>query len=130
MVPLEFAVSFILSRRQELMTAAGLNEPMGCLKIVVTGSKTRGKNTYVFSMSSRGQGMGEGTGIPAALGAILMAMGKVKGKGVNPPEICVNPMDLLELARTRVSLGERKGFPIIIEHIDRDGNSKTVDLFG
>ena len=129
-VPLEFAVAFILSRRQELMREAGLSEPMGCLKIVVTGFKNGEKNTYVFSMSSRGQGMGEGTGIPAALGAILMSMGKVDAKGVNPPETCVNPMDLLELARTRVSLGERKGFPIAIEHIDKDGNSQKVDLFG
>ncbi|MCJ7523562.1 MAG: saccharopine dehydrogenase, partial [Dehalococcoidia bacterium] len=129
-VPLEFAVSFILSRRQQLMTEAGLNEPMGCLKIAVSGLKNGEKNTYIFSMSSRGQGMGEGTGIPAALGAILMATGKANVKGVNPPESCVNPMDLLELARTKVSLGEHKGFPIIIEHIDRDGNSKTVDLFG
>ena len=129
-VPLEFAVAFILSRRQELMIAAGLVEPMGCLKIVVKGYKNGEKNTYIFSMSSRGQGMGEGTGIPAALGAILMSTGKAGAKGVNPPEICINPMDLLELARTRVSLGERKGFPIIIEHTDKDGNLKTVDLFG
>lgn len=129
-VPLEFAVAFILSRRQELMSEAGLSEPMGCLKIVVTGFKNGEKNTYVFSMSSRGQGMGEGTGIPAALGAILMATGKVDAIGVNPPEICVNPMDLLKLAQTKVSLGERKGFPITIEHIDKDGNTRAVDLFG
>jgi len=96
----------------------------------VTGYKNGERNAYVFSMSSRGQGMGEGTGIPAALGAILMATGKVGVKGVNPPETCVSPMDLLELARTKVSLGERKGFPIVIEHIDKDGNSQRVELFG
>jgi hypothetical protein len=39
-------------------------------------------------------------------------------------------MDLLELARDRVSLGGKKGLPIVIEHIDKDGNSRTVDLFG
>lgn len=128
-VPLEFAVAFILSQRQRLMREAGLSEPMGCLKIVVNGKKNGKKSTYVFSMSSRGQGMGEGTGIPAALGVILMAMGKVKAKGVNPPEVCVNPMDLLELARSRVSLGERKGFPIVIEHIGEDGKSERIDLF-
>jgi hypothetical protein len=36
---------------------------------------------------------------------------------------------LLELARSKVSLGEKKGLPIIIEHIDSDGNTKTLDLF-
>ena len=72
--------------------------------------------------------MGEGTGVPAALGAILMATGKVKEYGVNPPEGCVDPMDLLKLARTKVSLGGKKGLPIVIEHIDKDGRSERIDL--
>jgi saccharopine dehydrogenase (NAD+, L-lysine-forming) len=103
---------------------------MGCLKIVVKGYKESDSNTYVFSMSSRGQGMGEGTGIPAAIGAIIMATGKIKEKGVLPPEACVNPMDLLELAKTSVKASGGKGFPIVIEHIDKDGKSQTVNLFG
>ena len=128
--PLEFAVAFILSQRRRLMQEAGLIEPMGCLKIVVKGNKNGEQNNYIFSMSSRGQGMGEGTGVPAALGTMLMAMGKVKPEGVNPPEGCVDPLDLLELARTKVSLGDRKGLPIVIEHIDKDGKSKRLDLLG
>ncbi|MEE8469855.1 MAG: saccharopine dehydrogenase NADP-binding domain-containing protein, partial [Dehalococcoidia bacterium] len=36
-IPLEFTVAFILSQRQRLMEEAGLNQPMGCLKIVVKG---------------------------------------------------------------------------------------------
>jgi len=129
-VPLEFAVAFILSRRQALMAEAALKEPMWCLRIVVSGRKDGEKSAYIFSMSSRGQGMGEGTGIPAALGAILMATGKVEAKGVNPPESCVAPLDFLELARDRVSLGDKKGLPLVIEHIDKDGNSQVVNLFG
>jgi saccharopine dehydrogenase-like NADP-dependent oxidoreductase len=126
--PLEFAVTFILSQRHRLMQEAGLAEPMGCLKIVVKGNKNGEKSNYIFSMSSRGQGMGEGTGVPAALGTMLMATGKVKPDGVNPPEGCVDPLDLLELARTKVSLGNKKGLPIVIEHIDKDGKSKRLDL--
>jgi saccharopine dehydrogenase (NAD+, L-lysine-forming) len=126
--PLEFAVAFILSQRHRLMREAGLIEPMGCLKIVVKGNKNGEQSSYIFSMSSRGQGMGEGTGVPAALGTMLMATGKVKPKGVNPPEGCVDPLDLLELARTKVSLGDKKGLPIVIEHIDKDGKSKRLDL--
>jgi len=129
-VPLEFAVAFILSQRGGLMKEAGITGPMGCLKIVVKGHKDGGRNTYVFSMSSRGQGMGEGTGIPAAIGAIIMATGKIKEKGVLPPEACVNPMDLLELAKTKVKTAGGKGFPITIEHIDKDGKSQTLNLFG
>jgi len=128
--PLEFAVAFILSQRHRLMQEAGLIEPMGCLKIVVKGNKNGEQSSYIFSMSSRGQGMGEGTGVPAALGTMLMATGKVKPEGVNPPEGCVDPLDLLELARTKVSLGGRKGLPIVIEHIDKDGKSKRLDLLG
>jgi saccharopine dehydrogenase-like NADP-dependent oxidoreductase len=128
-IPLEFAVAFILSQRERLLKDAKINQPMGCLKIVVKGYKDSGKNTYIFSMSSRGQGMGEGTGIPAAIGAILMATGKIKEKGVLPPEACVDPMDMLELAKTKVKTAGGKGFPISIEHIDKDGKSQTVNLF-
>jgi saccharopine dehydrogenase (NAD+, L-lysine-forming) len=128
--PQEFAVAFILSQRHRLMQEAGLIEPMGCLKIVVKGNKNGEQSNYIFSMSSRGQGMGEGTGVPAALGTMLMATGKVKHEGVNPPEGCVDPLDLLELARTKVSMGDRKGLPIVIEHIDKDGKSKRLDLLG
>jgi saccharopine dehydrogenase-like NADP-dependent oxidoreductase len=129
-IPLEFAVAFILAQRKRLMKEAGITEPMGCLKIVVKGYKNGGKNTYIFSMSSRGQGMGEGTGIPAAIGAIIMATGKIKEKGVLPPEACVNPMDLLELAKTSVKAAGGKGFPIVIEHIDKNRKSQMVNLFG
>jgi saccharopine dehydrogenase (NAD+, L-lysine-forming) len=128
-IPLEFAVVFILSQRQRLMKEAGINQPMGCLKIVVKGYKDGQKNTYIFSMSSRGQGMGEGTGIPAAIGAILTATGKIKEKGVLPPEACVNPMDMLELAKTKVKTAGGRGFPISIEHIGKDGKSQRMDLF-
>jgi saccharopine dehydrogenase (NAD+, L-lysine-forming) len=129
-VPLEFAVAFILSRRKKLMKEAGLAGPMGCLKIVVKGYKDGKKSTYIFSMSSKRQGMGEGTGIPAALGAMLMGTGRIKKKGVLPPEACIEPMELLDLARTKTSAGGGKGLPIIIEHIDKGGRSKTIDLFG
>lgn len=128
-IPLEFAVAYILSQREKLLKEAGLNQPMGCLKIVVKGYKDGGKNTYIFSMSSRGQGMGEGTGIPAAIGAILMGTGKITEKGVLPPEACVNPIDLIELARTKISTGDGRGFPIHIEHIDKDGKSQELRPF-
>ncbi|MBI4763658.1 MAG: saccharopine dehydrogenase NADP-binding domain-containing protein [Deltaproteobacteria bacterium] len=128
-IPLEFAVAHILSQRERLMKEAGINQPMGCLKIVVKGYKDGGKNTYIFSMSSKGQGMGEGTGIPAALGTILMATGKITEKGVFPPEVCVNPLDLLGLAKTKVKTVVGRGFPIAIEHINKDGKAQKVNLF-
>ncbi|MBW2637428.1 MAG: saccharopine dehydrogenase NADP-binding domain-containing protein [Deltaproteobacteria bacterium] len=102
-VPLEFAVAHILSQRARL-------------------------STYIFSMSSRGHGMGEGTGIPAALGSILMATGKIKGKGVLPPEACVDPLDLLALAKTHVKMDGKSGVPLKIEHIDADGKVEEIKI--
>jgi len=126
--PLEFGVAYILSLRERLLKEAGITEPMGCLKIVVKGRKKGESSTYVFSMSSRGAGMGEGTGIPAALGAILMAQGKITEKGVFPPEAGVKPVDMLELAQEKVKVGGKAGMPVVIEHIDKEGNVERMSL--
>jgi len=128
--PLEFAVTYALSQRKRLMREAGITEPMGCLKIVVKGRKKGESSTYVFSMSSRGRGMGEGTGIPAALGAMLMGLGKITEKGAFPPEAGVKPMDMLELAQDKVKLDDKVGFSpwIVVEHIDKEGNVETMGL--
>jgi len=126
--PLEFGVAYILSQRERLMKEAGITEPMGCLKIVVKGRKKGESSTYVFSMSSRGAGMGEGTGIPAALGAILMGQGKITVKGVFPPEAGVKPVDMLELAQEKVKVGGKAGMPVVIEHIDKEGNVERMSL--
>jgi saccharopine dehydrogenase (NAD+, L-lysine-forming) len=127
-IPLDFAVSYILSNRDRLTREAGITEAMGCLKIVVRGKKKGEPATFVFSMSSRGRGMGEGTGIPSALGAILMATGKIKGKGVMPPEACVVPADLLQLAKERVHLDGKSGMPLMIEHIKANGEIERISL--
>ena len=127
-IPLEFAVSFILSQRARLLKEAGIAEPMGCLKIVVAGKKGGEKNTYVFSISSRGRGMAEGTGIPAALGAMLMGLGKIEPRGVFPPEVGVEPLDLLELAQKQVKIEGKRGLPIAVQHIDREGTLRQLDI--
>lgn len=128
-VPIEFEVAYIISRRAEFLDKAGLKEPSGCLKVEVRGEKDGLKHTYVFSMWSKGAGAGEGTGIPAALGAILMLQGKVAEKGVFPPEGGVSPTDMIELAGKVIKgtgLGDE--VPIFIEHIDEEGNVETIDF--
>jgi len=37
---------------------------------------------------------------------------------------------LLELAKTKVETAGGRGFPITIEHIDKDGKSQIMNLFG
>ncbi len=124
-VPLEFAVAFILSRREKLLKEAGMTQAMGCLKIDVKGKKGGKEVTYSFSFTSKGAGMGEGTGIPAAIGAILMAQGKVHGKGVLPPEACLDPMDVLRLAQEILKRMGAKGIPLIVEITDEKGKRRV-----
>lgn len=128
-IPREFAVAYVISRRNGLLEEAGINQPMGCLKIVIKGKKDGEPHTYTFSMSSRGMGMGEGTGIPAALGAIVMGQGKITRKGVFPPEAAVNPTDMIQLAGEVIkSSGKGDAVPIYIEHMDKGGKVESVDL--
>jgi len=128
--PLEFAVTYALSQRKRLMKEAGITEPMGCLKIVVKGGNKGERSTYVFSMASRGMGMGEGTGIPAALGSMLMGLGKITEKGAFPPEAGVKPMDMFKIAQDKVKIGDKAGFSpfVIVEHIDKKGNIERLSL--
>lgn len=128
-LPIEFEVAYIISRRPGFIKKAGLTEPSGCLKVEVKGTKDGEVHTYVFSMFAKGGGAGEGTGIPAALGAMLMKEGKVSPKGVFPPEAGVNPLDMIELAGKVIkSSGLSDELPIYIDHIDKDGNVQSVDF--
>jgi hypothetical protein len=38
-------------------------------------------------------------------------------------------MDLVELAKTSVKTAGGKGFPITVQHMDKDGKSQTLNLF-
>ncbi|MBU7039047.1 MAG: saccharopine dehydrogenase NADP-binding domain-containing protein [Theionarchaea archaeon] len=126
-VPLDFAVAFILSQREQLLKNAGFTEPMGSLKIVVGGEREGKKEKYIFALGSRGQGMGEGTGIPAAIGATLMAQGKIPKKGVSPPEACVNPLEVLSLAAKALQSTGKGELPFVIERIDEQGKKTEID---
>jgi saccharopine dehydrogenase (NAD+, L-lysine-forming) len=96
-VPIDFAVAHILSRRDELLREAGVTGPGGCLKVVVDGIAGGEPNRFIFSLSSQSAGAGEGTGIPAAAGAVMMARGEIPAHGVNPPEAVPNPFGILLL---------------------------------
>ncbi|MEM3618356.1 MAG: saccharopine dehydrogenase NADP-binding domain-containing protein [Candidatus Bathyarchaeia archaeon] len=126
--PIDFAAAFALHQRPKLLREAGITEPMGCLKIVVKGKRKGESSTYIFSMSSRGMGMREGTGVPAALGTMLMAMGKIKQKGVFPPEAAVDPIELFMLAKEKIRIGGTVGLPIRVEHVDKNGKVHRLSL--
>ncbi|MDO8123107.1 MAG: saccharopine dehydrogenase NADP-binding domain-containing protein [Candidatus Hermodarchaeota archaeon] len=130
MAPRDFTIAYIIQERERILRKTNFGEQRGCVKTVVSGTKKGKPHQYVFSLSSIGQGMGEGTGIPAALGATLMYRGKIKTKGVLPPEACVDPMDFLGIMQESLKLEEITGkqSPLLIESIDAKGNIKHLSL--
>ncbi len=128
--PRDFTIAYIIRERERILTETNFGEQRGCIKIIISGKKKVKPHQYIFSMSSIGQGMGEGTGIPAALGATLMYRGKIKRKGVLPPETCIDPMDFLAIMQESLKLDQitGKGSPLLIESIDVEGNIKHLTL--
>lgn len=126
--PLDFAVNFIISARERFLKEAGLTEPRGCLMMVISGKKKSEKNSYIFSISSKGAGMREGTAIPAALGAMLMGQGKIKRKGAFPAEAGVDPMDFFTLAREKIQFAGKEGIPLNLRHLGKNGKVEQVDV--
>ena len=130
-VPIEFAVAHIQSQRARLLAEAGIDGPAGCLKVVVSGQRKGAARTFVFQLSSRSAGAGEGTGVPAAAGAILMGRGQVTGQGVFPPEAGVSPLPVLMTAfqaARALGKGAGGGTSIRVEQIDADGTVTAVPL--
>lgn len=130
--PLDVSVALLQRQRSGFLEAAGVTGPAGCLAVEVGGRKGTERHRYVFQLSSRAAGAGEGTGIPAAVGALLMAAGKVAGPGVLPPEAGVDPGDFLPLAfdlmaRLNVSAGGESGI-VHLEHIGPDGTRDVIPL--
>lgn len=123
--PIDFAVAYIIKRREEILKKAGLIEPVGAIKIVVKGVEKGKRVQYVVTATSKG-GMMEGTGVPAAIGTILMASGKIEMKGAFPPEAAVNPMDAFEWAGKFRKKG--KGIRIKLKRVDEKGNVKEIPL--
>lgn len=124
----QFAVSFVLAQREKLLKKAGMQGPLGCLKVQVRGSKDGQPHTYIFSMGSRSGGVGEGTGIPAALGVMLMGQGRITRKGVFPPEAMIDSVEMLKLTGKVIQGLGVGGFPVTLEHVDAEGKRQDINL--
>ena len=84
-------------------------------------------------MASTSQALGEGTGIPAAMGAIAMQQGMVRKNGVMPPEACIDAGEFINLLPEIMKADESsqkegafEGF--LVEQIDGEGNISIIDL--
>lgn len=136
-VPYDFAIAYLIKERERILAETNFGAPRGCVKIVVKGKRKRTlePRTYVFSLVSegagKGQALGEGTGTPAAFGAILIQRGQIAAKGVLPPEAAVDPMDFLALMREALDIDDKqegRQSPVIFESIDEAGNVKRMDF--
>ena len=128
--PIDFTISYIIKSRDRILKETQFGTQRGCVKIVVTGEKGGKAHTIVFSLASEDQALGEGTGIPVAYGAIMLQRGLIKGKGVLPPEACINPLDFLGILQEHMNLDSASGgtSPLTIESIDSEGNIEKITL--
>lgn len=132
-IPYDFAVAYILRERERILKETNFGIQRGCCSTVVRGKKDGKYREYRVHMASKSQALGEGTGIPAAIGAILMQQGKITEKGVFPPEGCINPQAFLDLVPQVIKFdkakegGESFG-GLIAEMVDESGNVKKIDI--
>jgi len=132
-VPYDFAMAYILRERERILKETRFGSQRGCVSVIVKGKKDGKYQEYRAHLASASQALGEGTGIPAAMGAILMQEGKVSGSGVMPPEACLNPFDFLALVPKVMKLDKKKkggkSFSgVMLEQVDENGNIKELNL--
>lgn len=127
-VPHDFAVSYVIRERERILKETDFGEQRGAMSIVVKGKKDGERREYRAHTASLGRALGEGTGVPAALGVMLMQQGKITAKGVLPPEACVDPMDFMGLAKSMGAYEEKKEGGLTLESIDADGNATLIDI--
>lgn len=131
-VPYDFAVSYILKERERMLKEAGFDRPRGCVSVIAKGKKDGVYREYRFHLLSESEGLGEGTGIPAAIGVIMMKRGMVNGTGVMPPEAGLKSIDFLKTTGEVYDLsGSKKGGSsarIILETVDETGTVSPIDI--
>jgi saccharopine dehydrogenase (NAD+, L-lysine-forming) len=130
-VPYDFAVAYILQERKRMLKAAGISKPRGCVSVVAKGLKDSEYKEYRFHLVSESEGLGEGTGIPAAVGAIMMNRGMIKNDGVMPPEACISAMDFLKTTGEVYDLSGSKSDStgkVLLEMVDQNGNITPIDI--
>ncbi len=130
--PIDVMVALLQHERPRMLAEAGVDGPGGCLRVEIQGRKDGETHGYVCSISSAGAGAGQGTGIPAALGAVLLQRGLIPGRpGVHPPEAIVPVGELLALAAQvtpRMGIGTGEGSAITLVHVRPDGSSESIPL--
>ena len=132
--PYDFAMAYIIRERERILKETDFGRQRGCCSVVATGKKNGQYEEYRFHMASQSEALGEGTGIPAAMGAMLMQQEKITEKGVLPPEGCVNPVDFIDLISKVMGLDKKDKDSheefggVLVQKIDEDGNIEIIDI--
>lgn len=82
--PMDFAAGYVQERCRRLTDVPRT----GALRTEVRGELAGRPVRLVYAAAGR---IGIGTGVPASIGAMLLAIGKVNRPGVWPPEACIEP---------------------------------------
>ncbi len=83
-------------------------QPCSAIRVDVTGTKGGEREHHVFGAADH---MNNLTGVPLAIGAMMLGRGEIKEKGVQAPESCVDPDRFLsELAARDVAVYEGEDF--------------------
>ena len=77
------------------------------LRVNVKGRKKNKARSIFYSSVG---GLAPATGIPASIGALMLAEGRVSAKGVLPPEECIEPSDFLYEILTRRNVAPLNGW--------------------
>lgn len=83
--PMEFAANYLYETSKQRMADVS---PVGALRTEVRGELEGRRTRIIYSAAGR---IAIGTGVPAAIGAQLLAIGKINKPGVYPPEACLDP---------------------------------------
>lgn len=113
--PMAFAAGYV---QQYCRRLAGESQT-GALRTEVRGELAGRPVRLVYAAAGR---IGIGTGVPASIGAMLLAIGKINKPGVWPPEACIDPEWFL-------SAIERRHIGTIEEQVfdwDRAGEPSAV----
>ena len=132
-IPYDFAVSFIKKERERLLKETNFGKQKGAMSVVAKGTKDGRRLEYRLHMVSSSQALGEGTGIPAAVGALMVQQQRITRKGVIPPEAAVKPREFIDLYMPLLEdKDSRAGKPgessLIIEQVDAQGHITPIEF--
>jgi len=128
-VPYDFAVAFLIRERERILRETQFGTQRGCMSVVVTGRKRGEARELRVHLASREGGLGEGTGIPAAIGATLLQRRRITAPGVLPPEGCIDANEFLGLAMEFIPRSATgSGASILFESVAADGTVTKMNL--